>query len=159
LRSSWRTIQCPAPRSSLPSRTYVWWSTTAPQVECRIVCRCRAQKGGPVSERHRVTRLLAVISAFTAQLPAANASTLLTFDQFAHATALSTEFKGLGVVLGSTAPLGPTLSPDPADSLQPGQSVAPFVFAIVAVPSASTPTPPNKVIGAVWDAGGGLLQC
>jgi hypothetical protein len=37
--------------------------------------------------------------------------------------------------------------------------VAPFVFAITAVPSTSTPSFPNKVIGAKYDAGGGLVQC
>ena len=89
----------------------------------------------------------------------AEATTLITFDSLAHATTLSDEYSELGVILSSTAPLGPELSPDPADSLQPGEAVAPFVFAIVAVPPASTPSIPNKVIGAKYDVGGGLIQC
>jgi hypothetical protein len=83
----------------------------------------------------------------------------LEFDEFAHGTALSAEFAASGVILESTAPIGPGASSDPADSLQPGESVAPFVFAVVAVPSSSTSSVPNKIIGAKFDSGGGLIQC
>ncbi len=86
-------------------------------------------------------------------------ATTLTFDDVASGTPLSGEYAALGVVLSSTAPIGPGASSDPADSLQPGESVAPFVFAITAVPSTSTPSPPNKIIGAKYDVGGGLTQC
>jgi hypothetical protein len=87
------------------------------------------------------------------------ATTLITFDERAHSTPLSTEYSGLGVVLSSTAPIGPGVSPDPADWLHPGEAVAPFVFAIVGVPSTSTPSLPNKIIGAKFDSGGSLIGC
>ena len=93
-------------------------------------------------------------------LPSGDASaTTLTFDDLAHGTPLSGEYTTLGVVLSSTAPIGAGASSDPADSLQLGESIAPFVFAVNAVPSTSTPSLPNKIIGAKYDAGGGLIQC
>ena len=77
-----------------------------------------------------------------------SAATLITFDDLAPATQLSDEYASVGVLLSSTGPLGPQLSADPADWLHPGEAVAPYVFTIVAVPPASTPSTLNKVIGA-----------
>jgi hypothetical protein len=83
----------------------------------------------------------------------------IDFDDVTSGTALSGEYSSIGVILSSTAPIGPLVSSDPADSLTPGQQVAPFVFAITAVPSTSTPTLPNKVIGAMYDSDGSLMPC
>jgi hypothetical protein len=89
----------------------------------------------------------------------AEAATLLSFDELPHALPLSTEYSSLGVIFSSTAPIGASISSDPADSFALGETTAPFVFAIVAVPSTSTPSLPNKIIGAKFDAGGSLVQC
>src|SRR5262245_17195181 len=80
---------------------------------------------------------------------------VLSFDGFAHGTAIADEC-GQHVILGSTAPIGQEFSADPADSLQPGEAVSPFVATIVAVPASATSSAPNKVIGTKYDAGGGL---
>lgn len=108
-----------------------------------------------------MSRSLGIVGVVTAILLASRgaAATTLTFDNLTSGTPLSGEYASLGVVLSSTAPIGPGASSDPADSLQPGESVAPFVFAITAVPSTSTSSPPNKIIGAKYDTGGGLVQC
>ncbi len=87
-------------------------------------------------------------------------ATTLSFDQFEHGTYLSREFEcSHGVLLGSTAPIGAEISSDPADWYQPGNSVSPFVAAIVAVPASSTPSLPMKVIGTKYGVAGELEQC
>lgn len=108
-----------------------------------------------------MSRSLPVLVALALTLPAvtAEATAIYTFDQVASGTPLSTELAAVGVVFGSTAPIGPGASSDPADSFRPGEAVAPFVFAIEAVPPSSTTSLPNKVIGAKFDAGGELVQC
>lgn len=83
----------------------------------------------------------------------------MAFDEHPHSTPLSNEYASLGVVFSTIDPIGQGASPDPADHLQPGEAVAPFVLAITAVPSTSTASAPNKVIGAKYDAGGGLIPC
>jgi hypothetical protein len=117
---------------------------------------CRRPLGGR-GEMARVT--IVAVLALVALSAKPRAATLLTFDELPHASPLSTEYSSLGVVFSSTAPIGASVSSDPADSLLPGEAVAPFVFAIVAVPSTSTPSFPNKVIAAKFDAGGSLIQC
>ncbi len=85
-------------------------------------------------------------------------ATVIGFDEFPHATPLSSEFATLGVLFESGEPSGSESgSTNPNDFLQPGESVSPFVLAINAVPSSSTPSLPNKVIGTKLGAGGGLL--
>lgn len=99
----------------------------------------------------------AVVVALLASDPASAAT--LTFDDLPHATPVGLEYSTLGVQLSSADPIGAGVSADPADHLQPGESVAPLLFAITAVPSTSTPSLPNKLIGAKYDAMGGLVQC
>lgn len=106
----------------------------------------------------RLLQIVCVMSSIAVPVGAASATTL-TFDDLAHGTPLSGEYASLGVIVSSTNPIGAGASADPADSLQPGGSIAPFVFAITAVPSTSTPSLPNKIIGAKYDAGGALVQC
>jgi hypothetical protein len=87
-------------------------------------------------------------------------ATTLAFDQFEHGAYLSRQFEcSHGVLLGSTPPIGAEISSDPADWFYPGNSVSPFVAAIVAVPAMSTPSPPMKVIATKYGAAGNLEQC
>jgi len=86
-------------------------------------------------------------------------ATVLNFDSFQSFTLLGTDFAQQGIVLGSTAPLGPQLSPDPADSLQQGEAVSPVVAVETAVPADSTSSPPNRIIGTKYGAGGEILWC
>ena len=86
-------------------------------------------------------------------------ATVLNFDNFQSFTFLGTDFAQQGVVLGSTAPLGPQLSSDPADSLQPGEAVSPVVAVETAVPADSTSSPPNRIVGTKYGAGGDVLWC
>lgn len=86
-------------------------------------------------------------------------STLLSFDEFTHGTYLSTEFASLGVILESGEPLGPTLTPNPADWLPPGGSVAPFVWVSIDVYNGNAASLPNLVFPAVYVAPDDLVHC
>ncbi len=76
-------------------------------------------------------------------------STVLGFDEFAHETFLSTEFAALGVIFGSES----------HDGLSPPLVGAPFVRVSVAVPTTSTSSLPNKIVGTVVDPNGNLFWC
>jgi len=87
------------------------------------------------------------------------ATTLLTFDEFAHGTYLSTEFASLGVILSSGEPLGPTLTSNPADWMPPGGSVSPFVWVSIDVYNGNAASLPNLVFGTLYAAPGYLVGC
>jgi hypothetical protein len=87
-------------------------------------------------------------------------SQVISFDQFAHGTVIGSQFQcSNGVLLASTTQIGEESSPDTADWQLPGQQIAPFVFAIEAVPTTSTSSPPMKVIAGKYGADGALYQC
>jgi hypothetical protein len=85
---------------------------------------------------------------------------VLTFDTLAPGSTLSNDFAcSERLILRSTPPLGAELSVDPADWMQPGETVSAFVAAIPAVPESSTSSPPHKVVATKYDVGGGLVPC
>ncbi len=86
-------------------------------------------------------------------------STLLTFDEFAHGTLLSTEFAELGVILASGEPLGPALTSNPADWLPPGGFVAPFVWVSIDVYNGNAASLPNLVFPTMYAAPDYLVGC
>lgn len=63
------------------------------------------------------------------------------------------------MVIESQGPIGSSASSDPADSLQPGESVSHLTEVINTPFPNSTPSPPQKLIATKFGADGQVIQC